>query len=68
MSLFDLSSTYIFDFIYVCRCMSAYYMCVIYVGGQLGALDSLELELQMAVSHEVGVRNEIRFWKNSQCS
>lgn len=48
--------------------MSAYYMCVIYVGGQLGALDSLELELQMAVSHEVGVRNEIRFWKNSRCS
>lgn len=68
MSFFDLSSKYIFDFTYVCRCKSAYHMCVIYVGGQLGALDSPELELQMAVSHEVGVRSGIHFWKNSQCS
>lgn len=33
--------------------------------GQKGTLNSLELELQMAVNHHVGARNQLRACKSS---
>lgn len=68
LSLISPQNIYLTLFMCVGACLHTTCVLSNYMGGQLGALDSPELELHMAVSHEVGVRSGIHFWNNSQCS
>ena len=48
-------------FFYVYGCFACMYVSALCMQGQKRVLDSLGLELQMAVSHDVGDANQIHF-------